>query len=202
MGETVEMQNVEGQETIDQGGDHNGDHSEYETLVEELRKLRELEGLKRFLQVENLKLKTQVDTLTGELEGISVSMSAVKATMDSYELERRKCEKKEVKLKPRKDFLMREINDLHLKIKASKEDDATCSSLTDALGDDLADIKAQRKVAIKRLNDMRAGIKRIDNNKKLRMPRLREYDSVLKQMCTAFRESQNLMEVSLMMKEK
>lgn len=195
-------ENYDGDDNGDQAGDHGRDHGEYETVVQELRALRELEGLKRFLQVENLKLKNQIDTCAGELEGIAISMSAVEMTVDSYDTEIKKCEKDEEKLKETKEVLMRDISELHTKIKAAKEDDASCSRLIDALRDDLSDVEAKKEVSIKRLMDIREGIQTINREKKLKMPRLRVYDSVLKQLHTAFRESENRMEVSLMLKQK
>jgi chromosome segregation ATPase len=202
MKEAREMENAEEQGTIDQSGDHNGDHSEYEMVVEELMALRELEGLKRFLKVENLKLKNQVEMCAGELAGIAISMSEVETTMDSYEAETKKCETDEEIIKLKKDALIQDISEHHLKIKVAKEDDASCARLIEALKDDLVDVIAQKEEAIKRLKDIKAGIQRIDSDKNLRMPRLRGYDSVLKQLHTTFRGSQDRMEISRMLKQK
>ena len=97
---------------------------------------------------------------------------------------------------------MRETNELHLEVKAAKEDEETSAKLIDTLKDELHDIKTQRAVVIKRLNDIKSGIERISGDKELRIPHLKGYESVLKQIYTAFKETQNRMEVSLMLRQK
>ena len=102
----------------------------------------------------------------------------------------------------KKDLLIQEINELHLKIKAAKEDDNTIAKLIDTQKDELHDIMAQKTVVTKRLNDIQTGIKKISRDKELRVPHLKEYDSVLKQLYTVFKEAQNRMEVSFILRQK
>lgn len=194
MEETKEMQGAGEKVTMDD--------EEYDELVDGLRALRELENRKRFFEVENGRLRTQIEALTGELDGINISISAAREYVDSYEERRKKCDENIEKLKSKRDLLMRETNELHLEVKAAKEDEETSAKLIDTLKDELHDIKTQRAVVIKRLNDIKSGIERISGDKELRVPHLKGYESVLKQIYTAFKETQNRMEVSLMLRQK
>ena len=178
------------------------DERGYKELVDEIRALKELENMKRFLDSENERLKSQIDALVGEHEGIGISISTAEEYMASYKKSREKCHNDIEKLKAKKDLLVQEINELHLKIKAAREDDESITKLIDTQNDELRDIKSQKGLVGKRLRDIQIGIEKISNEKDLKIPHLKEYDSVLKQLCTAFVEAQNRMEVSFMLRQK
>ncbi len=189
-------------EAKDSQEQRNMDDEEYEHIVDELRELRELENMKTFLEVENGRLKSQIEFLTGQLEGINIAISSTEASLVSFENRIKKSSKNIEKLESKMDLLMAEMNNLHLQIKAARGDEESTSNLKDRLKDELNDIMTQRAVVIKRLNDIRSGIHRISSDKELRAPHLKGYDSVLKQICTAFKETQNRMEVSLVLRQK
>lgn len=194
MNKTKGMHETEEKVTIDEAG--------YEELVDELRAMRELENQKRFLEAENGRFRTQIDALTGELEGIGISIGAAREYIHSYEKSRKKCNDDIEKLKSKKDPLIQEINELYLEIKAAKEDDDTIAKLIDTQKDELHDIKAQKTIVTKRLNDIQSGIEKISSDKEFRVPHLKEYASVLKQLSIAFKEAQNRMEVSFLLRQK
>ena len=189
-------------EAKDSQEQRNMDNEEYEHIVDELRELRELENMKTFLEVENGRLKSQIEFLTGQLEGINIAISSTEASLVSFENRIKKSSKNIEKLESKMDLLMAEMNNLHLQIKAARGDEESTSNLKDRLKDELNDIMTQRAVVIKRLNDIRSGIHRISSDKELRAPHLKGYDSVLKQIYTAFKETQNRMEVSLVLRQK
>jgi len=189
-------------EAKDSQEQRNMDDEEYEHIVDELRELRELENMKTFLEVENGRLKSQIEFLTGQLEGINIAISSTEASLVSFENRIKKSSKNIEKLESKMDLLMAEMNNLHLQIKAARGDEESTSNLKDRLKDELNDIMTQRAVVIKRLNDIRSGIHRISSDKELRAPHLKGYDSVLKQIHTAFKETQNRMEVSLVLRQK
>ena len=188
------MHETEEKVTVDEAG--------YKELVDEIRALKELENMKRFLESENERLKSQIDALVGEHEGIGISIGTAEEYMASYKKSRDKCNNDIEKLKSRKDLLVQEINELYLKIKAAREDDESITKLIDTQNDELRDIKSQKALVAKRLRDIQIGIEKISSDKELKIPHLKEYDSVLKQLCTAFMEAQNRMEVSFMLRHK
>ena len=189
-------------EVKDSPEQRNMDDEEYEHNVDELRELRELENMKTFLEVENGRLKTQIELLTGQLEGINIAISSTGESIVSLEKRVKRSSKNVENLESKKDLLMTEANNLHLQIKATREDEESSSDLKDSLKDELNDIEGEKIILIKRLNDIRTGLQRISSDRNLKLPHLKSYKSVLKQTCNVFKEIQNRMEVSLMLRQR
>ena len=175
---------------------------EYEEIVVELREIHELQNTKTFLEAENTKLKNQIESITVELEGINISISSAEAYLASYENRRKKCAENLEKLKPKKDVLTAEINDLRLKIKAAGEDEESTSHLRDMLKGELYHIEGEKTVVINRLTDIKAGLQEISTDRDVKLPHLKWYDGILKDVYNAFMETQNRMEVSVILKGK
>ena len=169
---------------------------------DELGAFRDLENTKRFLEAENGRLRAQIDELTGELEGIEISISSAEAYMDSYEKRRENCVEDLKELDTKRDLLMREIDELYLKIKVAKQDEEMSAKLIETLKDELHDIKTHKGIVNKRLDDIQSGIREISSEKALRVPHVRKYDSTLKDLHKKLMEAQNRMEVSLMLRQK
>jgi chromosome segregation ATPase len=180
----------------------NMDDEEYEHIVDELRELRELENMKTFLEVENGRLKTQIELLTGQLEGINIAISSTEASLVSLEKRVKRSSKNVEELESKRDLLMAEANNLHLQIKATREDQESSSNLKDSLKDELNDIQGEKTMVIKRLNDIKTGLEKISSDRDVKLPHLKGYESVLKQTRNVFKETQNRMEVSLMLRQK
>ena len=180
----------------------NMDDEEYEHIVDELRELRELENMKTFLEVENGKLKSQIELLTGQLEGINIAISSTEASLELFEKKRKRSSKNIEDLESKRDLLTAEANNLHLQIKAAREDQESSSDLKDSLKDELNDIEGEKIILMKRLNDIRIGLQRISSDRNLKLPHLKSYKSVLKQTCNVFKEIQNRMEVSLVLRHR
>jgi len=189
-------------EVKDSPEQRNMEDEEYEEFLDELRELRELENIKTFLEVENGKLKSQIELLTGELEGINIAISSTEASLVSFEKRAKRSSKNIEDLESKKDLLTAEMNNLHLQIKAAREDEESTSDLKDSLKDELNDIKGEKTVVIKRLNDIRTGLQKISSDRDVKLPHLKGYYSVLKQIYTEFKETQNRMEASLVLRQK
>lgn len=175
---------------------------EHEEIVDELREFRELEKMKIFLGAENERLKNQIEMLTGELEGINMAMSSAEAYLVSCENRRKKCSNNIERLKSKRDLLTAEISNLHLKIKAAREDEQSSLNVRERLKDELHDIKGEKALVIKRLNDIKTGLEQISSDRDLKLPDLKSYDGILKQICNVFVETQNRMEVSLILRKR
>jgi hypothetical protein len=91
---------------------------------------------------------------------------------------------------------------LYLQIKAGREDIESCSKLEESFKDELHDISGEKAVVLKRLNDITTGLQKISREREDKLPYLRQYDGVLKQVYNVFMEAQNRMEVSLLMRKK
>ena len=190
------------EEVKDSPEQRNMDDEEYEHIVDELRELRELENMKTFLEVENGRLKSQIELLTGQLEGINIAISSTEASLELFEKKVKRSSKNIEDLESKRDLLTAEANNLHLQIKATREDEESSSDLKDSLKDELNDIEGEKAIVIKRLNDIRTGLQRISSDRNDKLPHLKSYESVLKQTCNVFKEIQNRMEVSLMLRQR
>ena len=177
-------------------------NEEYEEIVDELREFHELQNTKTFLEAENSRLKNEIEVLTAELEGINIAMSSAEAYIASYESRRKKCAENVEKLRPKKDVLTAEISDLRLKIKALREDKESTSNLSNMLKDELYHIEGEKTVVLKRLNDIKTGLQQISSDRDVKLPHLKWYDVMLKQIHNVFMETQNRMEVSLILKSR
>ncbi len=190
------------EEVKDSPEQRNMDDEEYEHIVDELRELRELENMKTFLEVENGRLKSQIEFLTGQFEGINIAISSTEASLELFEKKVKRSSKNIEDLESKRDLLTAEANNLHLQIKAAREDEESSSNLKDSLKDELNDIEGEKAMVIKRLNDIRTGLQRISSDRNDKLPHLKSYGSVLKQTCNVFKEVQNRMEVSLMLRQR
>lgn len=178
------------------------DDEEYEDLIDEISEIRELENMKMFLETENGRLISQMERLTRELEGVEITASASKAYMDSYEKRRRKCSINVEKLIPKKDLLVSQADDLHLRIHAVKADAESSLTLKETLEEELGEIKSEKTVVLKRFQDVKTGLQQIARAGDAKLPHLIWYDTILKQILNVFAETQNRMEVSLIMKKR
>ena len=189
-------------EVKDSPEQRNMDDEEYEHIVDELWELRELENMKTFLEAENSRLKSQIEFLTGQFEGINIAISSTEASLELFEKKVKRSSKNIEDLESKRDLLTAEANNLHLQIKAVREDEESSSDLKDSLKDELNDIEGEKAMVIKRLNDIRTGLQRISSDRNDKLPHLKSYESVLKQTCNVFKEIQNRMEVSLMLRQR
>ncbi len=99
-------------------------------------------------------------------------------------------------------MLSDEVSSLHYQVKATREDIATTSTLEESFEGELNEINSEKTIVLKRLNDITAGLQRIDMEKDFKVPHLKWYDGTLKKIYNVFIEAQNRMEVSMIMRKK
>ncbi|MBF0475507.1 MAG: hypothetical protein HQK59_06670 [Deltaproteobacteria bacterium] len=194
MDDTLDIQFLQEKETADE--------MDYQELAVDIREIGELEKMKRFLEAENDRLRRQVDTLTGELDGISIALSSTKSYTTSYLERRRKSLENIDRQKGRKELLLNEIDQLHLKVKATQEDERSLANLSNSLEEELDGIRDERLLVRKKFSDMKSGINQIAKHKESKLPDLKSYDDVLRQIYRVFKETQHRMDVSLIMKKR
>ncbi len=176
------------------------DDEAYEQALDDLRALHDLENTKAFLEEENGKLKSSLDSLTGELEGLNIAISSAEIETLTLENRTKRCLADIENLKQKTTEKASELTELHLRIKLAVEDVEAAANLTEALESKLADIFREKTILIKRLNDMKAGLRTISEEKRDKLPHLKRYHSVLKQIHNTFQETRNRMDVSIILK--
>jgi chromosome segregation ATPase len=173
-----------------------------EFMMDAIVELEELKRTKLFLESENNRLKTQINHLSGELEGVDIAISAAQAHIDSYESNRENCIDNIEKLIDRKEVLINEINALRLKLIAMREDRESTATLNETLKNEFNEIIEEKSLVVKRLSAINRGLKEISEDKGQRLPNLKWYDAILKKIYIEFVEAQNRMEVSMALKKK
>jgi chromosome segregation ATPase len=178
------------------------DSDDCEVLQDELIELRELENMKVFLQEENRKYRDHTEVLVKELEGVEISISANQACIAAYEEKREQFYGNFEKLKARKEALTEEINRIHLQIKAARHDEQSTTILIGNLKQELDEIRTEKAIIGKRLENVRSGIDRISQDRETRLPHLQEYSDLYRKVRTVLKDAQNRMEVTLKLRQK
>ena len=177
-------------------------YEDYKERRDLLKEIEELKKIKLFLDEEDTRLTREIDILSGELEGVEIAISASNTHILSYEKRKKDCSRNIEFLKSRKDELIKEIDELHLKVKDLKSEEKSSTTLDKNLRNELNDINSEKSRVVKRLDIVKNGIKAISREQTERLPNLEGCDSVLKQVYNVFRETQDRMEVSALMKKR
>ncbi len=181
--------------------DFESGYDDYKERRDLLKEIEELKKIKLFLDEEDVRLSREIDILSGELEGIDIAISAANTHILSYEKRKKECFKNIDFLKARKDELIKEIDNLHLKVRDLRDEEKSSATLNRNLRNELNEINSEKSRVVKRLGIVKDGIKSISKDRTERLPNLEGYDSVLKQVYNALRETQDRMEVSTLMKK-
>lgn len=176
-------------------------YEDYKERRDLLKEIEELKKIKLFLDEEDVRLIREIDILSGELEGVEIAISAANTHILSYEKRKKDCSKNIEFLKSRKDELIKEIDELHLKVKYLNAEEKSSATLNKSLRNELNDINSEKSRVVKRLDIVKDGIKTISREQTDRMPNLEGCDSILKQIYNVLRETQDRMEVSALMKK-
>ncbi|MBF0573975.1 MAG: hypothetical protein HQK69_09485 [Desulfamplus sp.] len=181
--------------------DSGSGYEDYKERRDLLKEIEELKKIKLFLDEEDTRLKREIDILSGELEGIEIAIASANTHILSYEKRKKECGRNIEFLKNRKDELIKEIDQLHLKVKELKAEEKSSAALNKNLHNELTNINSEKLRVVKRLDIVKSGIKAISREQTERIPNLEGCDSVLKQVYNVLRETQDRMEVSAIMKK-
>nr|ASQ41169.1 magnetosome protein Mad26 [Candidatus Magnetananas rongchenensis] len=176
------------------------DEDDREEFAEILREIRELKNTKLFLKSENERYRTQVESLSGELDGLSISISSAEAYSKSYNNRKKKCIENISTLKSKKETLIRKVSKFHDEIKRIQDDEKATRNLHEKLKGELNEIFDEKSIVMGRIKDVKKGLKKINLEKKVKAPNIKNCDNVLKQVHTSLKKIQNKMEVSMLFK--
>ncbi|MBF0232008.1 MAG: hypothetical protein HQK62_00855 [Desulfamplus sp.] len=181
--------------------DFGSGYDDYKERRDLLKEIEELKKIKLFLEEEDIRLLRDIDILSGELEGIEIALSSANNHILSYEKRKKECGKNIEVLKNRKEDMIKEIDELHLRIRELRAEEIATTTLNKNLRNELGSINSEKSRVIKRLDIVKTGIKSIDRDQIERLPNLEGCDSVLKQVYNVLRETQDRMEISALMKK-
>ncbi|MBF0398429.1 MAG: hypothetical protein HQK78_16755 [Desulfobacterales bacterium] len=174
-------------------------NKEYREVLNELKELEELKKSKMLLESENNRLKNEIDILTTELEGIAFTISSSESYLSSFEDNKNKYLKSIEDLTSKKEVIMNGLTEFRSKMKIVKEDMESSAKLQEDLIHELRDISNEKGIVIKRLDSIKLGLEKIYDEKNTRIPNLNLCESLLKHIYTSLKDTQNRMEVSVLL---
>lgn len=177
---------------------HYEDYKEKRGLLKEID---ELKKLKLFLDGEDARLTREIDILSGELEGLEITIMAAKSHIQSFNKRKNDSRKNIENLKNKKEELVRKIDAFHFSVKKLREEEKSSSILNRNLNKELNSISNEKSRVLKRIDIVKTGIKDISADENQRLPNLAGCDTVLKNVYNVLRETQDRMEVSALLKK-
>ncbi|MBF0507266.1 MAG: hypothetical protein HQL09_10585 [Nitrospirae bacterium] len=159
--------------------------------------VRELRDKKYFLENENRNLRVELETLSTSLSGadmaISSLMSEIQAAKDRIEGFPESLQELEAK----KEGLIVEINRCQSGMKTATKNIKNFLTMRGKLEGELTDIINEKAIVLKKLRAMERGVNMVEDQKARKMPHIKEYDTVLRQLSRVFREVENNMDLSI-----
>ncbi|MBF0558782.1 MAG: hypothetical protein HQL08_08380 [Nitrospirae bacterium] len=159
--------------------------------------VRELRDNKYFLENENKKLKGQLETLKAELSGADMVISSLMTEIQAARVRIEGYPESLRELEAKKDGLIVEINRCQAGMKTATKNIKNFLTMRGHLEAELMDIINEKSIVIKKLRDMERGVRMVEDQKIQKMPYIKEYDMVLRQLSKVFREVENNMDVSI-----
>lgn len=167
---------------------------EIRELTDELRILRQK---KCFAEEEQKKISEKVESVKSELSGADAVIAAL---MNEIQATRTLLGEYPALLRDaaaRKDALIDDINKCQSGIRTASRNTKNFSAMKGHLERELMDIINEKSVVMKKLRDIERGVTMVQQEAATKLPFLREYDMVLRQLHTVFREMENRMDVSV-----
>ena len=163
--------------------------------------LRELKRKADFFQAENEKLRGYIEELEAELQGITVALASSDEFIASFASVTRGSELSRADIGTRKDRLTDQINAQRLRAKAALADEASSEALRDVLATELEGLNLEREMILRKLKDLKDGIRRIELDKERIVPYGKQQDDMLKKAYLLLKEAQDRMELSIILKK-
>lgn len=174
-----------------------GDDKTAREIKELTHDVRELRDNKYFLENENKNLRIQLETLKAELSGADMVISSLMTEIQASRARIEGFPESLQELEAKKEGLIVEINRCQSGMKTAIKNIKNFMTMRGHLEGELMDIINEKAIVIKKLRDMQRGVRMVEDQKAQKMPYIKEYDMVLRQLSKVFREVENNMDVSI-----
>jgi chromosome segregation ATPase len=159
--------------------------------------VRELRDKKYLLENEGNSFRGQVETLKAELAGSDMVLSSLRTDIQLSRARNEGFPEALEELAAKKEELITEINRCQSGIKTATKNIKNFLTMRSHLEGELMNIINEKAIVIKKLRDMERGVNMVTDQKAQKLPYLKEYDLVLRQLSKVFREVENHMDVSI-----
>ncbi|MBF0452230.1 MAG: hypothetical protein HQK75_16125 [Candidatus Magnetomorum sp.] len=173
------------------------DPQQQDIYANTVKALAELEKTINGIQAEVDLLRINKENLSCEIDGIHMSIASAEAFIHAYEERKNAFVDRIETTTEKKERLIEDVNRLHLKLKAVKDDQQSTSALENSLLRDLHDIVEEKNIIRKRMVDIQKGLERISLEQQNRLPSIYKCNDILKKLNTSLKKALNDMEISL-----
>jgi len=174
------------------------DPKEEDQLVQELEVLNKK---KDACLNQQKSLNQKKELLEEELSGMDQSIDLLQASIEENESHKTELIEQADHLQKNHDKLVSDINHIQSMIKATSVDFENTQHVIDTLTNELEEFESERSIAMERLQMLRNAIQSISVEKNRKLPKLKQYEIMLKKAYTVFQETENRMELSLKLKD-
>jgi len=161
----------------------------------------ELEEKRRRLKKENEAYENQARELSSEIERIESSMAATREDMEATEKRIGEYPDKIERLKSKSEILVAKLSNIKLRVMRSKEDEESTRLLRKTLTEEYESLMSEKAVLMERNNEMEEALDEISIERDKNLPRLKEYDGILRKARKVFYDIESRMGVSLKLKQ-
>jgi len=153
------------------------------------------------LQAENETLRCRLEDMQAELAGVDAVIEDAERYVASFEDEKRRSLERIARLEAEKSLCVDAINALRRQVKDVQADACSSEILRDALRSDLADLNGERAIILRNLQDIKEGLRKIENDADRIEPYGKQQDDMLKKAYLMLKEAQDRMELTIMLKK-
>ena len=161
----------------------------------------ELEEKRRRLKKENEASANRARELSSEIERIESAMAATREDMEATEKRIGEYPDKIERLKSKSEILVAKLNNIKLRVMRSEEDEESTRLLRKTLTEEYESLRSEKAVLMERNREMEEALDEISIERDKNLPRLKEYDGILRKARKVFYDIESRMEVSLKLKQ-
>ncbi|KPA12867.1 magnetosome protein Mad26-2 [Candidatus Magnetomorum sp. HK-1] len=163
--------------------------------------LEEIAKKKVALKKQNESLRQKKELLEEEVSSMNQSINVLNESIEESENRNTEMVKQVGNLQIDNEKLISDINNIKATNKATSIDFENTQHVIETLTNELEEFENERSIAMERINLMRNAIKSIATEKDRKLPKLKQYDGMLKRAYTIFQETESRMELSLKLKD-
>ncbi len=161
---------------------------------------RDTEDLKKIitkLKQENAFKKEMIQMLSADMENVTRSILNTSKSIELYETKKEEYFDIIQQLKTENDSLIARISQIKQNTKSLNSDEESTLLLMDTLLEDYQGLMSDKADLIKRITTLHGVIEKLNSERKEKVPKLKEYNTLLKNAFYELQETENSMDISL-----
>ncbi len=157
----------------------------------------DLKIIKAKLKQENAFKKEMIQMLSADMENVTRSILNTSKSIELYETKKEEYFDIIQQLKTENDSLIARISQIKQNTKSLNSDEESTLLLMDTLLEDYQGLMSDKADLIKRITTLHGVIEKLNSERKEKVPKLKEYNTLLKNAFYELQETENSMDISL-----